>query len=204
MVEKLPDDRIGTSIDTAADIIRRGGIVVIPTETTYGLAVDPDDNDAVRRLFRIKKRQANKPMLLLIGSIAQVAGLVDEIPPPFVGLMQQYWPGPLTLVFPSSKYKNNPVSGGLSTIGLRLSPNTMVQKLMARMGKPITATSANISGHTAARSAAQAAEMFGGKVDYILDGGYSTTEGFSTVVGYRDGKLVKLRCGILQIALEHI
>lgn len=191
--------RIGTEIDAAAEAIRNGGIVVIPTETAYGLAVDPDNIDAVNRLFHLKQRDRQKPMLLLIADLTQLADLVDEVPQQYEQLIRTYWPGPLTLIFQSSKYHDNPVSGGQGTIGLRISPHPLVRELLQKVGKPITATSANHSGEEVIRTAQQAAKIFGENVDYILDGGSCDGTSFSTVVGILDGNITEFRAGKIKL-----
>ena len=189
------NNRIGSSILDAAAVLQQGGIVAFPTETYYGLAVDPECERAVAKLFQVKQRQAYKPLLLLIDRSEQLYDLVSEIPHKYVELMEKFWPGPLTLVFPARKDLSRQLTGNTGTIGVRISPHPIARKLVRKMGKPITATSANLSGVAPAKTADEVFEMFQDKVDYILDGGKTAAGLCSTVVGLQDGHLTILREG---------
>ena len=195
-------DLVGTSLSRAAAYLRRGGVVAFPTETYYGLAVDPDCPPAVAKLFAVKKRQEQKPLLLLIEDQAQLETLVQEVPPVYVPLMIRYWPGPLTLVFQAKKHVNRQITGHTGTVGVRISPHPIAQQLVRRMGKPITATSANISGLLPTRSAREVFAMLGNRVDYIVDGGQTGAGLCSTVVGIKDGRLCLLRPGPITLSEE--
>lgn len=194
--------RIGSSIRHAAAVLQHGGIVAFPTETYYGLAVDPDCESAVAKLFQVKQRQAYKPLLLLIDRSEQLDDLVTEIPRKYRDLIEKYWPGPLTLVFPARKNISRQLTGNTGTIGVRISPHPIARKLVRKMGKPITATSANLSGTAPAKTADEVFEMFQDKVDYILDGGKTAAGLCSTVVGLQDGKLIILRKGQVDVESE--
>ena len=202
MAEKISTERIGTSISRAVGHLRGGGIVAFPTETYYGLAVDPDCALAVARLFTVKQRGDNKPLLLLIDHKEQLADLVEEISPLYRPLMKRYWPGPLTLVFPAKTHVNREITGHTGTVGIRISPHPLARQLVQRMGKPITATSANISGRAPARSAAEVEEMLGDLIDYIIDGGPSDGGLCSTVIGIKNDGLCLLRQGRIALSLE--
>ncbi len=202
MAEKFSTERVGTSLTLAAGHLRRGGIVAFPTETYYGLAVDPNCAPAVNKLFAAKQRVENKPLLLLIEDKEQLAGIVEEVPPLYVPLINRYWPGPLTLVFPAQTHVNKQITGDTGTVGVRISPHPLAQQLVRRMGKPITATSANISGCSPACSAAEVVEMLGDMVDYIVDGGPSDGGLCSTVVGIKNGRLCLFRRGRIELSSE--
>ena len=195
-------DLVGTSLPLAAAHLRRGGIVAFPTETYYGLAVDPGCAPAVARLFAVKERQEQKPLLLLIENKLQLETLVMEVPLVYVPLMNKYWPGPLTLVFQAKKHINPQITGHTGTIGVRISPHPVAKKLLRQMGKPITATSANISGLLPTRSALEVFEMLGDRIDYIVDGGQTGAGLCSTVVGIKDGRLCLLRPGPIALHEE--
>jgi len=202
MAENSSTERVGTSISLAAAHLRRGGIVAFPTETYYGLAVDPDCAPAVAKLFTAKQRRENKPLLLLIDNKEQLADIVEAVPPLYVPLMKRYWPGPLTLVFPAKSHVNRQITGHTGTVGVRISPHPLARQLVQRMGKPITATSANISGLSPARSAQEVDEMLGDLVDYVVDGGQSEPGLCSTVVGIKNGRLCLLRHGRIALSEE--
>lgn len=193
------DLRYGTSIDLAAEYLRQGKIVAFPTETYYGLAVDAENDESIKRLFEIKKRPSNKPLILLIESVSQLQGLASSIPEPFHSLMEKYWPGPLTLIFPSHTKLSKKLTAESGTIGIRISPHPVASQLVKKFGGPITATSANISGIEPVSTADEVRKMFGADVDYILDGGTSEGGLCSTVVGESDGRLVTFRKGPVMI-----
>lgn len=186
---------VGTSLSLAVSYLRKGGVVAFPTETYYGLAVDPDCAAAVSKLFVLKKRQKHKPVLVLIDKIEQMENLVTKVPPAYWPLIQKYWPGPLTLVFPAKTNLNQQITGNTGTIGIRISPHPIAEGLVRRMGKPITATSANISGLSPARSVQEVVEMLGDRVDYIVDGGRTEAGLCSTILGVQGGQLTLLRSG---------
>ncbi|RUM35841.1 MAG: threonylcarbamoyl-AMP synthase [Desulfobulbus sp.] len=173
------------AITQAARILRQGGVVAFPTETYYGLGVDPFNTTALERLFAVKQRSSKKAILLLIEKKAQVDVFARHIPHDFISLMARFWPGPLTLVFPALPRVSSLVTGGTGTVGIRQSPHFLVQQIVQMYGGPVTGTSANISGHPPATTADQVAEIFGSDVDYIVDGGITPGGNGSTVVGFR-------------------
>jgi L-threonylcarbamoyladenylate synthase len=162
--------------------IQKGGIVGIPTETYYGLAVDPKNEKALKRLFRVKKRPDSKPVLVLISTRDQLETLVLDIPDIYHSLMDEFWPGPLTMVFPARPEVSHLLTAGTGTVGIRLTPHPVARAIIEAAGKPITATSANISGDPPARSALDVSLMFGDTIDYIIDGGESGETLPSTVI----------------------
>lgn len=193
---------VGTSLDLAVTHLRRGGIVAFPTETYYGLAVDPDCDVAVTRLFALKNRSADRPLLLLIEKEEQLGSIVESVPPVYLTLMKRYWPGPLTLIFPAGYSLSHQITGNSGTVGIRISPHPIARELVRRMGKPITATSANISGLPPAQSALEVVKMFGKSLDYIVDGGQTAGGLCSTVLGLRQGKPTIIRPGQIDLSEE--
>ncbi|MFH0785829.1 MAG: L-threonylcarbamoyladenylate synthase [Pseudomonadota bacterium] len=202
MAETINQDLLGSSLDQAVKCIREGGIVAFPTETYYGLAVDPDSLVAVTRLFKLKRRQAEKPLLLLIDSREQLQSIAENIPTQFIPLMEKYWPGPLTLVFPARKEICRQLTGNSGSVGVRISSHPLARELVRRMGKPITATSANISGQHPASTAAEVKAMFGDSLDYIIDGGQTPAGFCSTVLGFYGGRCIVLRQGQIDLFTE--
>ena len=174
--------------------------MAFPTETYYGLAVDPDCASAVTKLFVVKNRQEHKPLLLLIENKEQLETVVQNIPSVYWPLINKYWPGPLTLIFQAKKSVNLQITGNTGTVGVRISPHPVAQELVRRMGKPITATSANISGFPPARSAQDVVEMLGDTVDYILDGGQTEAGLCSTILTVQKSKLKLLRRGQIDLS----
>lgn len=184
----------------ACEVLRAGGVVAFPTETYYGLAVDPFNQAALSRLFALKGRSPGKPVLLIIDAPSQLAGLVEEIPRPFTILMEKFWPGPLTLVFPGAKSLPEMLTGSLGTVGVRVSSHPVARQLVKTFGRPITATSANFSGQPAAVTASGVQAQLGHKVDVVLDGGATQGGLGSTLLGYQEGKVCPLRAGVIPFA----
>jgi len=193
---------IGKSINNAVDHLRQGGVVAFPTETYYGLAVDPSCSSAVTKVYAMKKRQKDKPLLLLIEKIEQLGLITQMIPPVYLALIKKYWPGALTLIFPAKSTLNHQITGETGTVGVRISPHPVAQELVRRMGTPITATSANISGRPPAQSAKEVEAMFGNAVDYILDGGKTAAGLCSTILGIHNSNLTLIRPGQIDLSRE--
>lgn len=166
---------------TVARVIHDHGIVAVPTETFYGLAVDPFDAAAIGRLVHLKGRPDGKPLLVLIGDPAQLPALVQHISPLARVLMNAFWPGPLTLVFPAHPSIPSPLTAGTGTIGVRWTSCALLQPILQHVG-PLTGTSANRSGAPPVCSARAVQEMFGDAIDLILDGGPTPGGPPSTVV----------------------
>lgn len=181
----------------ACSVLRAGGAVAFPTETYYGLAVDPFNPAALSRLFALKGRSPDKPVLLIIENLSQLSGLVAEIPPPFTILMEKFWPGPLTLVFPGAASLPELLTGYGGTIGVRVSSHPLARRLVRGFGRPITATSANFSGQPAGVVASEVLAQLGHEVDVVLDGGYTPGGQGSTLLGYQEGKVCLLRAGVI-------
>ncbi len=188
------------SLARAVAILRSGGIVAFPTETYYGLAVDPFNPRALDRLFAVKRRPRALPILVLVSGIEQVHLLASEFPSVYDGLIRRFWPGPLTLIFPALATLPEQLTGGTGTVGIRRSPLSAANRLLAAFGGPITATSANCSGHPAALTAKEVHHVFGDQLDCILDGGATPGGRGSTLVGIRDAGLHCLRQGRIPFA----
>jgi len=186
------------SLIHAANLLRSGGVVAFPTETYYGLAVDPFNPAALERLFRVKHRPSRLPILVLIGRRSQLVLLISEVPSLYHRLMDIFWPGPLTLIFPALPTLPHQLTGQTGTVGIRHSPHKVANDLIGAFNGPITATSANISGYPAATSAEDVARMFGYDLDLILDGGLTPGGKGSTLVGMERNQLVCIRDGQIE------
>lgn len=189
------------SLLQAATVIRAGGIVAIPTETYYGLAVNPFNEEALQRLFKIKQRPSKKPVLVLVDNKNRLYDLISEFPISYQKLCKIFWPGPLTLIFPALPHLNPLLTGYTSTIGVRISSCQTATELCRVVDLPITATSANISGKTPASTAAEVMESLGSEIDMVIDGGRSKAKGASTIIAELNGKLHIKRQGILDLSL---
>ncbi|MGB9699138.1 MAG: L-threonylcarbamoyladenylate synthase [Thermodesulfobacteriota bacterium] len=168
-------------IKQASAIILKGGVIAFPTETFYGLGAEAFNEQALRRIFEIKGRDEGKPLLLLLAEKSWVAPLVKRIPLLAQKLMDNFWPGPLTLVFAARPHLSPLLTGNTGKVGLRISSNSLTQKLVQTVGKPITGTSANLSGEPSLSTAQEVVETLGNKVEAILDGG-KTAGGLGSTV----------------------
>jgi L-threonylcarbamoyladenylate synthase len=169
------------ALDLAAHTLREGGIVALPTETFYGLAVDPFLAGTLPALNALKGKDATSPSLLLAADRTQAEGLMAVIPHAFAALAA-LWPGPLTLVVPAGDAVPGAVSGGRGTVGVRVPGLALPRLLAARLGRPITGVSANPTGAPPPMEAAQVAAAFPEGLALILDGGRTPGEAPSTVV----------------------
>ena len=173
-----PDVR---AIAAAAAVVEAGGLVAFPTESFYGLGADALDSDAVARVFEVKGRPEHKALLVLVDSIDMAAGLAARVSDGARALMARYWPGPLTLVLEAAARVPAGLTGGGSTIGMRMPGHAGARALVRSAGRPITAPSANPSEAPPALTAAAVREYFEGRVELILDGGPTAGGAGSTV-----------------------
>ena len=180
----LPETR---AIAGAADVLRRGGVVVYPTETLYGLGVDATNPQALARLVALKGREAGKPISVLVADQTMLSELADEVSPLARRLVRRFWPGPLTLVLPARAGVSELLTGGTGTIGVRVSSHPVATALVAAVGRPVTSPSANPAGCAPPVTVDDARTYFGTTVDAYLDGGRLPGEPASTVVDVRDG-----------------
>lgn len=139
-------------IREAADAIRAGEVVAYPTETVYGLAVDPFSEDAVARLFAVKERDRGKPVLLIVADAAQLAGVTVAVSPEAEACIRAFWPGPLSLLLPKAAWLAPGVTAGAAKVCVRETSSVIARALCEAVGHAITSTSANRSGGEPARS----------------------------------------------------
>ncbi|MFQ5586811.1 MAG: L-threonylcarbamoyladenylate synthase [Thermodesulfobacteriota bacterium] len=179
----------------AKKIVEQGGIIAYPTETFYGLGADPYNEDAVKRLFALKGRGFDKPISILAKDQAILRQVVTAVPPAAEGLIKQFWPGPLTIVFRASHQLPALLTAGTGKVGVRVSSNPITQKLLDTIDRPLTTTSANPTGKKSPVTAEEVADYFDDCLDLILDGGRLSGRLGSTVVDVTGGKAVVLREG---------
>ncbi|MBN1465290.1 threonylcarbamoyl-AMP synthase [candidate division KSB1 bacterium] len=170
------------SIEYVADILCKGGVIGYPTETIYGMGCNALNVEAVERIYRLKNRDRSKAMILIAGDTVQVSELVISIPEAAEKLIENFWPGPLTIVFEASSRLKEFAFGKSKTIGIRIPDSALCLELIKETGFPLVSTSANISGQPASISAEQVANFFGDQLDVIVDGGPSAANIPSTVV----------------------
>lgn len=183
----------------AVDILQAGGVVAMPTETFYGLGADGTDPEALVRVNRIKGKPDDAPVLLLAADVEQARAMAGTLPDGFDTLTSTFWPGPLTLVVPSSSELPPAVTAGRGTIGIRVPGLALPRRLAAMLGRPITGISANPTGRPAIRTAAAVLDAFGDAVPMVLDGGATSGGAPSTVVDLSGDRPRVLRHGTLPI-----
>jgi L-threonylcarbamoyladenylate synthase len=169
------EEDLKAGLDMAGNIVSTGGAVAFPTESFYGLGVDATNENAIQRLFDIKKRGSDHPVLILISSKGMLDQFVAHVPELAKKLIRQFWPGGLTLVFEAGQRTPRSLTAGTGKIGVRLSNHPIATGLVQRVGVPITGTSANVSGEPACVKAEEVSRSLRHTVDLILDGG--ETEG---------------------------
>jgi len=190
-------------LNEAVRILKRGGVIALPTETTYGLACDPRKRAAVQKIFNIKGRDENKPLQLIASSISQVTSLA-KLSGKSKELATAYWPGPLTLLLPLKKGKRlAPEVCPYKTIGIRVTSSVIAKKLVRAYGHPLAATSANRSGRVPAFSDTEVQEAFKRfkfKPDFVMHGGHIPKGKPSTVaLALDDGSVIVIRKGSIKL-----
>ena len=184
------------AIATAVDALRDGGIVAYPTDTLYGLAVDPRRDAAVKRLFDVKERDRAAAIALIAADVsqAQEAGTFGASE---LALARAFWPGPLTIVVPASTQLSRWLGAELGTVGVRVPAHAVARAIASAFGWCITATSANVSGRPGAMTADEAAAALDGRIDAIVDAGPAPGGAPSTIVELVEGRPVLRRAGAI-------
>jgi L-threonylcarbamoyladenylate synthase len=205
---RLDAERLVYLPPEVAGSLREGGMVIFPTDTLYGLGVDPRSEAGMIRLVAAKGRDQGKPIPLLLSGPEEVDRWARQVPESASRLMRRFWPGPLTIVLPAKTGLHPAVTGGGDTVGLRVPDHPVPRTLARGLSGAVTGTSANRGGNPGAwESAEEIVTEFTGEVDWVLwdgmrrqaavpAGGPGASAG-STVVGMKDGRPVLLRQGVL-------
>ena len=198
----LNKDKIDDALSKAVDILKKGGIIAYPTETFYALGVKGDLPHSLKRLYELKKRPREKAMPVIIGRRTAVSEIVspewlEHIPPFAQALMDRFWPGPLTLLFPARKGLSEYLTADTGMIAVRMPGESFALSLAQHAGFPITATSANLSGTPPADSAEMVIHYFGRGVDLVIDGGQTPGGLPSTIADVSGGRVVMVREGAI-------
>jgi L-threonylcarbamoyladenylate synthase len=181
----------------ARRVLRSRGILAVPTETFFGLAVNPFQAEALVRLFALKDRSPEKPVLVMVAGPAMLPQVVREIPEVANRLMARFWPGPLTIIFPGLPHLPRGLTGGTGTIGVRQPRQSLTCRLITELGHPITGTSANRAGHRPGVRADEVAREFGEDLDLILDAGPCPGGLPSTIVDVTNSSPRLVRAGAI-------
>lgn len=189
------------NIDKICEVINNGGIVITPTDTIYGIMGDSLNEDVIRKVFEIKKRPFNKPLLLLMDSFEMVEQYTEEISEKERLLMDRYWPGLVTFILKKNDKVNELITSGNDTVGIRIPNNKDLLEIIRRLNRPVISTSANITGTEVITSTQLLEKDLIDNIDYIEDGGEVDSES-STIIKIEDNKLVVLREGKLSREIE--
>lgn len=179
-------------LQRAAAAIRRGRVVALPTDALYTLVADPFNLRAVTQVFRAKGREPHRSLPILVRDTIMAEELASELTPRFYLLARRFWPGPLTMIVPASVRVPLKVTGNTGRLALRQSRSKIADALLTILDAPLISTSANISSHPTCRSGIEVFGMMDGRVDLVLDGGASTSEGATTIdITEPEWKLIK-------------
>lgn len=173
LIKARADNLTDPQLSEAAQVLRKGGLVIVPTETVYGIAANSADKQAMERLSLLKQRPADKPFSLHIASVDVLEDHAAAISPAAYKLIERFWPGPLTLIFKTR---------GKGTIGIRLPDEPVCRRIIALAGVPVVCPSANLAGNTPPVDCDQALKDLNGKVDLAVDAGPTKVRKESTIV----------------------
>ena len=193
----MDTERITEDIAQAAEIVKAGGLVAVPTETVYGLAADGLNERAVERIYQVKGRPAVKPLSLMVPGKDAFDRCGRDVPRSARVLADRFWPGPLTIVVKADPKIPSIVLAGGDTVGLRCPSSEKTLALLGLCGRPLAAPSANPSGMPSPKTAEQVADYFDGTIEAIVDGGPCGVGTESTIVDLSEGKFRILRQGAL-------
>ena len=196
-LDTLAPEKREASIRQAGQMLREGRLVIIPTETVYGLAANALDADAVKRIFEAKGRPADNPLIVHISDFEQMVPLVREIPKSARRLAECFWPGPLTMILPKSALVPDVTSGGLDTVAVRMPSHPTARAVIDRCRLPLAAPSANLSGSPSPTTAHRCVQDMDGRVDAILMDDDCSVGVESTVITLQGEDVLVLRPGAI-------
>ncbi len=194
-----PDEQ---ALLAAAEAVLRGGVIAFPTDTLYGLGCSLFDVSAVEMVARLKRRDPSLAVISLIPEPRQAYGLAEDLSPVAERLIQRYWPGPLSLILRAAPIVPPRVRGAGGTVALRCPRDTLCQRLLERIGGPVVASSANLSGQPPAETAEQVVRIFGNQLDLVIDGGPRRGGLSSTLVDVSEKRPRLLRRGALDVTAD--
>ena len=184
-------------INKAAELLNQGEVVAIPTETVYGLAANAFDENAVKKVFEIKKRPLFNPLIVHIKSIDYLEKIAKDIPPIALELAKHFWPGSLTLVLPKKDIIPDIVTANKKTVAVRVPSHPITLQLLNRLHYPLAAPSANPFGYISPTKAFHVEKQLGNKISFILDGGSCEKGIESTIIGFENHKPILYRVGAI-------
>ncbi len=193
----LFDSKNEGSIEAVAEILKRGGLAAIPTETVYGLAANAFDETACANIFKAKGRPGDNPLIVHISSLDMLKDIVEDFPEKARILAEKFWPGPLTMIMKKSEKIPMVTSANLPTVAVRFPAHPVAQKIITAAKLPLAAPSANLSGSPSPTTFEHCVHDLMGRVDAIIDGGASSVGVESTIISFVDETPVLLRPGYI-------
>lgn len=189
------------NIDFVIELLNNDKVVAIRTDTVYGLICNANSIKAVKKIYQIKNRDANKPLGIFVKNKNEIYNYIldKELPDKVKDMVDNYWPGALTIIFKKKKGIFDYLTSGKDTIGIRIPKDDIILDLLNKIQFPLAQTSCNISGEASYANASEIKEKIGDKVDYILDGGEILNNIASTIVSVSDGKYSIIRTGDIKI-----
>lgn len=187
------------AVSHAADLLRQGKLIGLPTETVYGLAADASNPEAIRRIFTVKGRPPSHPLIVHLADPTHASAWAALVPESALQLMERFWPGPLTLVLPARQDVPAEITGGQDSIALRMPNHSVALSVLRQFGGALVAPSANRFGHVSPTCAQHVRDSLGSAVDYVLDGGSCRYGLESTIVSLLQDRPQILRPGALSL-----
>ncbi len=184
-------------IAKAVKFLKEGKVVAYPTETIYGMAADVTNEKAIKRLYDLKRRDYSLPVAILVDSTKMLKKYVKNMPEQAPNLIKAFWPGPLTILFPAGKRITKSLTTNTGKIGIRISSHPIATALVRKLKRPITTTSANLSGYPPSLSTKHVEKYFKDRIDCILNGGECPPSRGSTVVDIEDETMAIIRDGAI-------
>lgn len=193
-----PEHPSEARISEAVSLIQQGVLCAYPTETFYGLGVDVTNDQAIKRLFDVKRRDCGNPIAVIVSDRDMLSSIVEEVPERALKLMDLFWPGPLTILFKTNKNISSRLTTNTGKIGIRISSHPIATALVKKLGYPLTTTSANLSGFPPSTSVRHLRSYFGEKIDLIVNSGDLPPSAGSTVVDVTEEKIALIREGVIK------
>ncbi|MEY8248163.1 MAG: L-threonylcarbamoyladenylate synthase [Bermanella sp.] len=175
----------------ASQILHHNGVIAYPTETVWGLGCNPQQTEGLQRLLALKKRDAQKGLILIAAHIEQFDFLLKQLPPKKIDLLKASWPGPVTWLVPHHGLVHPLVHGRFATVAIRVSTSKLVQDLCREFGGPIVSTSANEAGQVTVQNAIQAHKFLGPQLDFILSGPLGNAQSPSRIIDLQSGRIIR-------------
>ncbi len=188
---------VNEKISQAVEILKQGGIVAFPTDTVYGIGCDIFNTTAAKKIFSLKQRETTKPLAAHVGSFEQIEKIANISHTLFPFLFEKFLPGPLAIILPKKEIIADEITSGLKSISIRFPSCREAIELALQLGRPIAATSANISGLPSAIHHTEVKKYFEGKVDFIIEGGFTKFKKESTIIDLTSGEPLIRRVGYL-------